>query len=245
MLPILYAFPISHFSEKARWGLDYARFPHEVKQLIPGEHIEIIKKLVTETHVPVLQLEDRFIQGSSQILDFVEIQAFGALATEDEIKMEAEIDEVIGKGLQTIIYHFILGYPEIVGQLFSPIPPSRDSIVPPPENYEFLALMLKRRYKINTKNVEKVMTDFSILANKIQEIYKSRKFFNGVTFGRVDLTLASLMGSLIFPAEAPSSQWFASITMPDAFLAWRDSLQLEALFTTIRGFYSEFRIQSK
>jgi glutathione S-transferase len=245
MLPILYAFPISHFSEKARWGLDCARFPHEVKQLIPGEHIEVIKKLSSESHVPVLQLEDRFIQGSSQILDFVEIQAFGVLATEEERKMEAEIDEVIGKGLQTIIYHFILGYPEIVGHLFSPIPPSRDSIIPPPENYEFLALMLKRRYKINAKNVEKVMTDFTSLSNKIQEIYRDRKFFNGISFGRVDLTLASLMGSLIFPVEAPSSRWFAAITMPDAFLSWRDSLHLEALFATIRGLYSEFRIQSK
>jgi glutathione S-transferase len=245
MKPILYVFPISHFSEKARWALDRANFSYELKLLTPGEHIPLLKGIASETSLPVLQMADQTIQGSSKIIDHIDEQAFGAITTPEELEMESKIDEQIGKGLQTMLYHFILGYPEIIGKLFSLTPPKKEENVPPPEKFDFIALVLKKKYKINPKNVEVVMTNVQNITTELQEIYKKQKFFNGKSFGRVDLTIASLMGVLVFPKEAPASAWFASVTMPEPFLAWRESLHAQFLFDRLGEFYKEFRTQSK
>lgn len=245
MKPILYIFPISHFSEKARWALDRANFSYDLKVLTPGEHIPLLKGIVPETSLPVLQEGDQFLQGSSKIIDLVEERAFGEKSTQEEREMETKIDETIGKGLQTMLYHFVLAYPEIVGKLFSTTPPKKEVPIPPPEKYDFIALILKKKYKINPKNVEVVRENIHNFTRDLQDLYQSKKYFNGRSFGRVDLTLASLMGLLAFPPEAPASAWFASVDMPEDFEAWRISLNAEPLFDRLREFYKEFRIHSK
>ncbi len=245
MKPILYIFPISHFSEKARWALDLANYSYDLKVLTPGEHIPVLKGVVPETSLPVLQIDENYTQGSSTIVDLVEKQAFGGLCSEEEKEMESKIDQVIGKGLQTMLYHFVLPYPEIVGKLFLTTPPSKNQDVPPLEKFDFIALILKKKYKINPKNVELVIENVHSFTQELQEIYKGKKFFNGEKFGRVDLTLASLMGVLVFPPESPASPWFGSVEMPKTFIEWRNSLKAEFLFDRLREFYKEFRTQSK
>ena len=245
MTPLLYIFPISHFSEKARFALDLAKFDYELKTLVPGEHIQILKKITTESFVPVLQTKDGVIQGSSKILDLIDSDSFQAASSEEEREMEKKIDDQLGKGLQTILYHFILAYPEIIGKLFLTRQPTKEEIIPPPERFDLISLVLRKRYKINPKNVELVMTNVKTLGSEIQEIYKSKKFFNGKSFGRVDLTVATLFSALAMPKEAPGTAWFEAVTLPKDFHEWRDSLGFEILFERIREFYREFRIQSR
>ncbi len=245
MKPILYTFPISHFSEKARFGLDMANFFYESQPLVPGQHIQTLKPLVKDTYVPVLDNGGTVIQGSKAILDLVEEKAFGEKATESEILWEDRIDTEIGKSLQTILYFYILDYPNIVGKLFLLEPKTKSEEVPPPEHFELIALSLKRRYKINPKSVDSVKEKFITTAKEIQEIYKTQKYFNGKNFGRVDLTVASLLGAFAEPKECPAYPWFDSVQMPAEYLEYRDGLGLEFLFESIRDFYKEFRIQSK
>lgn len=241
----LYTFPISHFSEKARWALDLANYPYELNPLVPGQHIQTLKPLVNDLYVPVLETESGIVQGSGQILDLVEEKAFGSKASTEEQQMEETIDIKIGKSLQTLLYFFILDYPEIVGKLFLLSPKSLSDTVPPPEHFELIALSLKRRYKITPKNLEVVKQSLDECSKELIEIYKTKKYFNGKSFGRVDLTLASLMGMLAEPKESPAYPWFTSVKMPDSFLQWRNDLGYELLFDKIREFYKDFRIQSK
>lgn len=245
MKPILYTFPISHFSEKARWALDLAKFDYELNHLVPGQHIQILKPLVKDTYVPVLSENGTIIQGSKEILDKVEIAAFGKKGSNEEIEMEEKVDTFIGKSLQTILYSFILDHPNIVGKLFLLEPKPKNEEVPPPDHFELIALSLKRRYKINPKNIDSVKQAFIDLSSEIQNIYKNRKFFNGENFGRVDLTVASLLGSFAEPKESPASHWFDSVEMPKDFKEYRDGLGLTFLFERIKEFYKEFRTHSK
>ncbi|TGM47641.1 glutathione S-transferase [Leptospira biflexa] len=241
----LYTFPISHFSEKARWGLDLANYPYELNPLIPGQHIQTLKPKVSELYVPVLETDSGIIQGSGAILDLVEEKAFGRRASDEEKQMEEKIDNQIGKSLQTLLYHFILDYPEIVGKLFLLKPADISETVAPPEHFELIALSLKRRYKITPKNLEVVKLALDECSKELIQIYKTKKYFNGNSFGRVDLTLASLMGMLSEPKESPAYPWFTSVTMPEPFLQWRNNLGYDILFEKIKEFYKDFRIQSK
>lgn len=241
----LYTFPISHFSEKARWGLDLANYPYELNQLIPGQHIQTLKPLVNDLYVPVLETDSGVVQGSGAILDLVEESAFGKHASQEEKDMEAKIDTQIGKSLQTLLYHFILDNPEIVGKLFLLKPVSPTEKVGAPEHFELIALSLKRRYKITPKNVDSVKLSLDECCKELTEIYKTKKYYNGNSFGRVDLTLASLMGMLAEPKESPAYPWFASVQMPETFVRWKNDLGYDLLFEKIKEFYREFRIHSK
>ncbi|MCW7461667.1 glutathione S-transferase N-terminal domain-containing protein [Leptospira limi] len=241
----LYTFPISHFSEKARWGLDLANYPYLLNPLIPGQHIQTLKPLVSDLYVPVLETDSGIVQGSGLILDLVEEKAFGSKSSEEEKQMEETIDSKIGKSLQTLLYHFILDFPEIVGKLFLLKPAQLSDTVPPPEHFELIALSLKRRYKITPKNIDVVKQALDECAKELIEIYKTKKYFNGKSFGRVDLTIASLMGMLVEPKESPAYPWFTSVTMPDSYIQWKKDLGYEFLFDKIKEFYKDFRIQSK
>ncbi|MDF3820018.1 glutathione S-transferase N-terminal domain-containing protein [Leptospira sp. 96542] len=241
----LYIFPISHFSEKARWALDRASYPYKLEILVPGLHIEFLKPLVPETHLPVLQMESSAIQGSGAILDLVETQAFGGKATEEEKIMEEKIDIEIGKSLQTILYSFILECPEIVGKLFLTAPANKADVVPPPDRFELIALALKRRYKITPKNVDAVKQTFIACIRDLEQIYKTEKYFNGKQFGRVDLTVASLLCFLLEIQNSPVYPWIQSVDFPEDFKNWRESQNLDFIKEKVNDFYSEFRTQSK
>jgi glutathione S-transferase len=49
----LYTFNLSHFSEKARWTLDYEGISYEERVLLPGPHQLVTRRIARRTHVPV------------------------------------------------------------------------------------------------------------------------------------------------------------------------------------------------
>ncbi len=49
----LYTFNVSHFSEKARWALDYEGISYEERVLLPGPHQFLTRRIAPRTHVPV------------------------------------------------------------------------------------------------------------------------------------------------------------------------------------------------
>ena len=48
----LYQFSFSHFCEKARWAIDYKEETYTIKNLLPGPHLNVTKKLAPKTCVP-------------------------------------------------------------------------------------------------------------------------------------------------------------------------------------------------
>src|SRR6187397_1382247 len=50
----LYQFEFSHFCEKARWALDYKGLAHERRNLLPGLHARVARKLASNSSLPIL-----------------------------------------------------------------------------------------------------------------------------------------------------------------------------------------------
>ena len=50
---MLYQFPVSHYCEIARWGLDYKQQAYQKKNLLPGLHVKRTRKLTGESSVPI------------------------------------------------------------------------------------------------------------------------------------------------------------------------------------------------
>jgi glutathione S-transferase len=70
--PVLWQFAISHYAEKARWGLDFKRVPHIRRSLLPGPHINRVRKMTGQTATPVLELDGTIIFDSTRILEALE-----------------------------------------------------------------------------------------------------------------------------------------------------------------------------
>jgi len=61
----LYDFKFSHYSEKARWALDFKGIPYTARHLLPGFHLRTTRKLAPRSFVPILKTDDGVIQGSN------------------------------------------------------------------------------------------------------------------------------------------------------------------------------------
>ena len=68
----LYDFRFSHYSEKARWALDFKGVPYTPRHLLPGFHLQTTRKLAPRSSVPILKADAAVIQGSTEIIDFLE-----------------------------------------------------------------------------------------------------------------------------------------------------------------------------
>ena len=68
----LYDFRFSHYSEKARWALDFKGVPYTPRHLLPGFHLRTTRKLAPRSCVPILKTDGAVIQDSTEIIDFLE-----------------------------------------------------------------------------------------------------------------------------------------------------------------------------
>jgi glutathione S-transferase len=72
--PVLWHFRVSHYNEKVRWGLDYKKWPHVRRALIPGFHLPVARWISGQNLLPIVRLNGRIIAGSNHILAELERQ---------------------------------------------------------------------------------------------------------------------------------------------------------------------------
>ena len=68
----LIQFRYSPYNEKVRWALDLKRVPHTRRSVLPGPHIRVVRKLTGRTMTPVLVADGVAIDGSAQIVEWLD-----------------------------------------------------------------------------------------------------------------------------------------------------------------------------
>jgi glutathione S-transferase len=234
----LYVFAISHFSEKARFLLDYSGTEFTTKYLTPVEHIPEIKSLAPESHVPVWVNGSGTIQGSNQILQYLKDQKkLESQDWEKEMDWINKMDEELGYPLQSIVYSFLLDSEEIISVLFS-----KERGKPAKfENFPFIQLGLKRRYKLKPDNIKVQKELFARGIQRLDAAYSERDFLVGSGLGGADITAASLVSPLLLPEEHPNYTWFSGIRFPDPLLDWISGWSGGPFGQRAREIYRQFR----
>jgi glutathione S-transferase len=211
--PVLYVFAISHYCEKARWALDYLGIEYSLKFLPPGVHGRVAKKLgVPGTSLPILQLGEKIIQGSSQIIDWAELNRDPARqsleSTTDHERsrtLERRMDEELGVHIRRYYYsEALLEFPASVLPVFSrdlPMLQKAFTVISWPM---INRVMIKRmdlgyRQGLESRTIIEVELDWldALLAD-------DQPFLCGDRLSRVDITAASLLAPLVQPANHPS-----------------------------------------
>src|SRR3984957_12165422 len=68
-MPTLVTIPFSHFCEKARWALDYARAPYDEEGHVPGLHRRAVARACGKAgSVPVLVLDGEGVLDDSGLI---------------------------------------------------------------------------------------------------------------------------------------------------------------------------------
>ena len=203
----LYQFPISHYCEKIRWTLDFKKLDHQLINLIPGLHIKQTKKLGLRSAVPILQHNDKFIQGSNRIIDYLDEQFPHNSLTPTDEKLKGEaldwenyLDKEVGVPVRLCVYNILLEHPEIVKPFFAENGPWYGRLF---LAFAFPKLRSKMRYfmKINDDTSRISKQTLSTAIERLDMHYQNNRFLVGDEFTRADLSAAALLAPLIMPKQ--------------------------------------------
>jgi glutathione S-transferase len=205
----LYTFTVSHFCEKARWGLDRAGVPYREVVLLPGLHRRPLRGLGAGKHVPVLTIGDRVVQGSSAILDFADARGIAPPLLpsepglrEEVLEWERYLDRDVGETLRRVLYFHVL---KRRGALVSAW--SRGGPFWAPALYWLMwpgvVATLKRYLDLEPDSVRRDERVLLRAFERLEGRLAARSFLVGDSFSRADLTLAALCSPLLRPSEHP------------------------------------------
>jgi glutathione S-transferase len=196
----LYTFNISHFSEKARWALDFEGIPYEEKVLLPGPHQLVTRRIARRTHVPVLEHDGGYVQGSSAIIDYVAETLGGTRLTATDpaeraraLELEKTLDHAFGRGAQQVLYSALLKDRRTVIELWSFGGPfwARGFYA---VAYPVVASAVKRMYKTtDVEAVARAKQRFATTFDGLDAVLAKQPYLGGDAPNRLDITLAALL----------------------------------------------------
>ena len=222
----LYQFAISHFCEKARWALDYKGLNYQTVTLLPGQHVAAIRKTGEKaTSVPVLEHDGHYVQGSADIVSYLdETFAEHPLTPEDPemkqaaIEWERRLDEELGPAVRCYCYHHLLQRPKVVVPLLTAGTPFYNKFLVKLA-FSRVDELLRKYMKINEKTSERSRETMERYLDEMATIYQSSPYLVGDQFTRADLAAAAFFAPLFQPEQYPVP-WPKPEKMPTAVKDW-------------------------
>ncbi|MEX2476291.1 glutathione S-transferase family protein [Marinobacter sp.] len=206
----LYQFAISPYCEKVRWALDYKGLHAEIQSLLPGQHLNTVRKLTrADSSVPVLDHDGHIVQGSAQILDYLDdtfpdkpLTPTDATEKAAALAWEQRLDSEAGPAVRCYAYHHFLQRPKVMVPMLAAQTPFYNRIVLKLA-FSRVDEIMRKWMKINEKTAETSRQTMEALLTELADVYQTRPFLVGDGFSRADLTAASLFAPMFQPAQYP------------------------------------------
>jgi glutathione S-transferase len=209
MLELL-QFRHSPYNEKVRWALDLKRVPHQRRSLLPGPHMRVVKRLTGRTTTPVLVHDGGAIDGSAQIIEWLEGQypspallAADPAQREEALRIQRWLDDNITPRMRRTVLDALLQQPGMFARVFADGAPALKRwayacVVP-------LAAPLVR--KGNGITGPQAVQDGHRAAAEAFDFVVQRGsatgYLCGDAFSIADLTAASTLAVLVKPQNSP------------------------------------------
>jgi glutathione S-transferase len=225
--PLLWHIPLSHFSEKVRWALDYKGIAHRRRVLGPAYMIRAWRA-TGQGKLPVLWLDGRAIADSTHIIAALEerypdppLYPRDPVARQRALALEDDLDETLGPAVRAAIITPLFQHdPDIAlrvlttgmgGGAYRRLQPLLRVF---PSFYRF-------RHRIKESNLERDRTIVATALDRIEQERQNRAYLVGETFTVADLTAAALLGVLLQP---PEIQYPLEVELPVYLREYRDKL---------------------
>ena len=239
----LNTFTLSHFSEKARWALDFNQITYTERALLPGAHLWTMRQLQADSRVPLLEHDGHLIQGSGAILDYVEqsLKAKRLSVSAPQVarcaELEALADRAFGLGIQRIFYGPLLANRRTMVDLWSQGGPTWSRVFLN-LSYPLLAKGVARKYKVRPDKVAEAKDLFRKTFDTFNVIFRDNPYLIGDHITRADVTLASLLAPLCCPPEHVT-RWPA--TMPEEIAKFQNEFRGHPTWNFVLRLYHQQR----
>ena len=205
--PLLWHIPLSHFSEKARWALDYKGIAHH-RQVLGADYLIRAWRATGRGKLPILWLDGRAIGDSTHIIAALDerypeppLYPRDADARQRALALEDYFDEQLGPAVRAAI----------IGPLFRHDPDVALRLLTtgmPDKAYRTLRPLLRIfpayyrfRHQIRDANLEADRATVNAALDRIEQERQGRSYLVGDAFTVADLTGAAMLGALLEPPE--------------------------------------------
>jgi glutathione S-transferase len=208
---VLYQFPVSHYCEKSRWNLDAKGLPYATRDLLPGVHLLVLKRIARNTTVPVLVDRGRVVADSTHIalhLDeaYPERRLIPHDASERRHVLELEdwFDREAGPSVRQYVYGQLLQTPGVAASVFFARYGAGSRVLGAVLGSAF-ERGLRRAYRIAPDTVREAQARALACIDRLESLIDGdpQRYLVGRTLTIADITAASLLGPLLTPPESP------------------------------------------
>jgi glutathione S-transferase len=205
--PLLWHIPLSHYSEKVRWALDYKGIAHRRRVLGP-DYLIRVWRATGQGKLPVLWLDGRAVTDSTRIIAALEehypeppLYPLDTVMRQRALALEDDLDETLGPALRAAIVTPLFRHdPDIALRVLTTGMGSRAYRTLRPLLRIFPSLY-RFRHSISDNNLERDRVIVSAALDRIEHERQNRAYLVGETFTVADLTAAALLGALLQPHE--------------------------------------------
>lgn len=240
----LYDFRFSHYSEKARWALDFKGVAYEPRHLLPGFHMRTTTKLAPRSCVPILKADSAVIQDSTEIINFLDRTFQDRSLTpsypdeaNEALEWEEYLDEQLGVTLRLWFYYHAL--------------PDRDratKFLCQGARWHERALFavafdrirraMREMMNINSETASEAERQLLAAFDRLDKALERRPFLVGDRFSRADLTACALLWPLCRPGETDAD---VEALLPARVCELRQRLQPRRFYRWVLENYREHR----
>src|SRR5215472_8034482 len=205
--PLLWHIPLSHYSEKVRWALDYKGIAHRRRVLGP-DYLIRVWRATGRGKLPVLWLDGRAIADSTRIIAALEkhfpeppLYPLGTAPRQRALALEDDLDETLGPALRAAIVTPLFRHdPEIAVRVLTTGMGDKAYRTLRPLLRIFPSLY-RFRHRISDNNLERDRITVAAALDRIEHKRQNRAYLVGETFTVADLTAAALLAALLQPPE--------------------------------------------
>src|SRR5215831_5054496 len=242
--PLLWHIPLSHFSEKVRWTLDYKGIAHR-RQVLGADYLIRAWRATGRGTLPILFLDGRPIGDSTRIIEALEarhpepaLYPRDAEARRRALALEDYLDEQLGPALRAaVVTPLFRNDPDVALRVLTTGMPDRA--------YETLRPLLRIfpayyrfRHKIRDANLEADRATVAAALDRIEEERQGRAYLVGDRFTVADLTAAALLSAVLQP---PEIQYPLQVEWPPYLQDYRVTLLRHPAAQWATGIYRRHR----
>jgi glutathione S-transferase len=205
----LFTLPPSHFSEKARWGLDRAQIPYREQSNPPLFHRLVNFWLGAKKTRPVLRTPSRLICDSTEILQYVDgflTADFKLYPADSQLRQQiCEFEQHLGKqvGFSVIrwaYFHFLPETKLIVPLMSGPAKSLENRLFR--VLFPLIRVLMQKGLKLIPATAERAQKNIEAAMDEVAErLSDGRQYLFGDRFSAADLTCAALFGPIFVAPE--------------------------------------------
>jgi glutathione S-transferase len=242
--PLLWHIPVSHFSEKVRWALDYKRIAHR-RHVLGVDYLVRAWRATGRGTLPILFLDGRAIGDSTHIIAALEerypepaLYPGDAATRRHALALEDYLDEALGPALRAAVVTPLFWHdPDLaLALLTTGMPDGAYQTLRPlvrifPAFYRF-------RHKISDAKLEADRATVDAALDRIEHERQGRAYLVGDAFTVADLTAAAMLSPLLQP---PEIQYPLRIELPPYLQDYRATLLRHPATQWATGIYRRHR----